>query len=50
MTDEVKKVVETFQLTKEDYAKIYTYSVNNSFASEAVKQHLLELKNQIALS
>ncbi|MGL6258919.1 adenosine deaminase [Vibrio sp. WXL210] len=50
MTDEVKKVVETFQLTKEDYSKIYTYSVNNSFASEAVKQHLLELKNQIALS
>ncbi|WP_194439163.1 adenosine deaminase [Vibrio fluminensis] len=50
MTDEVRKVVEAFKLTKEDYQQIYTNSVNNSFASEQVKQYLLELKNQFTLS
>lgn len=49
MTDEVRKVIETFDLTKQDYQKIYSYSVNNSFASEEVRQYLLELKSQITV-
>lgn len=41
MTDEVRKVCEQFSLTAEDYAAIYKTSVDNSFATDAVKQHLL---------
>ncbi|WDE02261.1 adenosine deaminase [Thalassomonas actiniarum] len=41
MTDEVRKVVEEFNLTPEEYFDIYKVSVEHSFASEAVKQHLL---------
>ncbi|ELR66661.1 Adenosine deaminase [Photobacterium marinum] len=40
MTDEVRKVVEEFELTREDYFEIYKVSIEHSFASEAVKQHL----------
>ncbi|MCW8329046.1 adenosine deaminase [Photobacterium sp. SDRW27] len=42
MTDEVRKVVEEFQLSREDYFEIYKVSVEHSFASESVKQHLLK--------
>ena len=41
MTAEVKKVMEAFDLSLDDYTKIYRISVNKSFASEAVKMHLL---------
>ncbi|EGQ7999865.1 TPA: adenosine deaminase [Vibrio vulnificus] len=41
MTDEVRKVVEAFELTEAEYFDIYTISVNNAFTSDAVKQHLL---------
>lgn len=42
MTDEVRKVVEEFNLSREDYFEIYKVSVEHSFASESVKQHLLQ--------
>ncbi|CAH0525743.1 adenosine deaminase [Vibrio hippocampi] len=41
MTDEVRKVMETFDLTIDDYYAIYRHSVGNAFASDSVKQHLL---------
>lgn len=41
MTDEVRKVMQTFNLTVEDYYKIYRTSVEQAFASPAVKQQLL---------
>ena len=41
MTDEVRKVMEEFELTREEYFEIYKVSVEHSFASETVKQHLL---------
>ncbi len=41
MTQEVKKVVEAFDLTEQDYAEIYRISVAKSFASDAVKAELL---------
>lgn len=41
MTNEVKKVITTFNLSREDYFNIYKTSVEHSFASDAVKQHLL---------
>ncbi|WP_281561634.1 adenosine deaminase [Thalassomonas sp. RHCl1] len=41
MTDEVRKVVEEFNLSQQEYFDIYKVSVEHSFASEAVKQHLL---------
>ncbi|MDK9759034.1 adenosine deaminase, partial [Vibrio sp. D173a] len=47
MTNEVKRVCETFDLTKEDYAQIYKYSVQNAFASDEVKQHLMSFADQI---
>ncbi len=42
MTDEVRKVMEEFSLSREDYFNIYKVSVEHSFASESVKQHLLQ--------
>lgn len=42
MTDEVKKVMELFDLDAEDYQRIYTASVEQSFASDEVKQHLMQ--------
>ncbi|PSU49365.1 adenosine deaminase [Photobacterium frigidiphilum] len=42
MTDEVRKVVEEFNLSREDYFNIYRISVKHSFASESVKQSLLQ--------
>ncbi|MGF1732546.1 adenosine deaminase [Photobacterium kasasachensis] len=42
MTDEVRKVVEEFDLTREDYFAIYKVSVEHSFAADAVKQHLMQ--------
>tara|TARA_Y100001956_G_scaffold34060_1_gene33437 strand:+ start:861 stop:1859 length:999 start_codon:yes stop_codon:yes gene_type:complete len=47
MTNEVKRVCETFDLTKEDYAEIYKYSVESAFASDEVKQHLMGFVEQI---
>ena len=41
MTAEVKKVVEEFQLTEQDYLKIYQISVDKSFATDEVKEGLL---------
>ncbi len=41
MTQEVKKVVEAFDLTEQDYAEIYRISVEQSFASDLVKAELL---------
>lgn len=41
MTDEVRKVVEEFNLSRKDYFEIYKVSVEHSFASESVKQNLL---------
>jgi adenosine deaminase len=42
MTDEVSKVMQTFQLSREDYFNIYKTSVEHAFASDTVKQHLLQ--------
>ncbi|PSW16342.1 adenosine deaminase [Photobacterium rosenbergii] len=42
MTDEVRKVVEQFELSEEDYYQIYQMSVKHSFASEDVKQALMQ--------
>ena len=47
MTNEVKRVCETFGLTKEDYVEIYKYSVESAFASDEVKQHLMSFVEQI---
>ena len=41
MTDEVRKVVEEFNLSREDYFNIYKISIEHAFASDAVKTHLL---------
>ena len=41
MTDEVRKVFEQFNLSHNDYFAIYKVSVENAFASDEVKQHLL---------
>lgn len=41
MTDEVRKVMEEFELTREEYFDIYKVSVEQSFASDEVKQALL---------
>ncbi|WP_108650591.1 adenosine deaminase [Dongshaea marina] len=43
MTDEVRKVVEEFDLSREEYFEIYRCSVEQSFASDAIKQQLLRL-------
>ncbi|WP_413283058.1 adenosine deaminase [Vibrio sp. MA40-2] len=43
MTAEIQKVIEQFNLSHQDYVRIYQISVHNSFASETVKQHLLTL-------
>ncbi len=42
MTDEVRKVMEEFNLSREDYFNIYKISVEHAFASESVKKHLLK--------
>ena len=42
MTDEVRKVVEQFALTEQDYFAIYRLSVAHAFASDDVKHHLLQ--------
>ncbi|MGJ7095666.1 adenosine deaminase [Vibrio hannami] len=41
MTDEVRKVIEEFELTEEEYFAIYQISAESSFASDEVKQLLL---------
>lgn len=43
MTDEVRKVMQEFNLSREEYFEIYKISVQHSFASDAVKQQLLAL-------
>ncbi|MBY5944229.1 adenosine deaminase [Photobacterium rosenbergii] len=42
MTDEVRKVVEQFELSEADYYQIYKMSVKHSFASDDVKQALMQ--------
>lgn len=42
MTDEVRKVMETFSLSREDYFNIYKISVAKAFATDEVKQHLMQ--------
>ncbi|MCG9750979.1 adenosine deaminase [Vibrio brasiliensis] len=42
MTQEVEKVMELFELTAEDYAQIYRASVEQCFASDEVKQKLMQ--------
>ncbi len=42
MTAEVEKVMKQFQLSREDYFRIYRTSVASAFASEEVKEHLLK--------
>lgn len=41
MTAEIQKVVETFNLSREDYFNIYKTSVEQAFTTPEVKQHLL---------
>lgn len=41
MTDEVRKVMQEFNLSREDYFNIYKISVEQAFASDEVKQHLM---------
>ncbi len=40
MTDEVRKVMEEFELTEQQYYQIYEYSVEGAFASKEAKQYL----------
>lgn len=40
MTDEVRKVMEEFELTEQQYYQIYEYSVEGAFASKETKQYL----------
>lgn len=47
MTKEVEKIVETFKLSSEDYKRIYEISVEQSFASDEVKQGLLKYAEAI---
>lgn len=42
MTNEVRKVMEEFNLSRADYFNIYKISVTHSFANDSVKQHLLQ--------
>ncbi|SDJ43492.1 adenosine deaminase [Ferrimonas sediminum] len=42
MTDEVRKVMEEFNLSEDEYFEIYRVSVDNAFASDEVKAHLLK--------
>ncbi|NRD73068.1 adenosine deaminase [Shewanella sp. VB17] len=42
MVNEIRKVMEEFHLTREDYFAIYKVSVAQSFASDQVKQELLK--------
>lgn len=42
MTDEVQKVLEQFELSAEDYKNIYIASVEQSFATDEVKKHLMQ--------
>lgn len=42
MTKEVEKVMEAFNLTLEDYKTIYRYAVSMSFASNQVKEKLMD--------
>ncbi|WP_028862764.1 adenosine deaminase [Psychromonas aquimarina] len=42
MTDEVRKVMEVFGLSVEDYYQIYRQSVEHSFADDAVKAELMD--------
>lgn len=41
MTDEVRKVMETFDLTEQEYFEIYRVSVESAFSSDSVKAHLM---------
>ncbi|SQH78048.1 Adenosine deaminase [Shewanella benthica] len=41
MTDEVRKVMQEFSLSREDYFNIYKISIEQAFASDEVKQHLM---------
>ncbi|MCL1056522.1 adenosine deaminase [Shewanella gelidimarina] len=43
MTDEVRKVMQEFKLSRKEYFEIYKVSVEHSFASESVKRQLLTL-------
>ncbi|MCQ1061185.1 adenosine deaminase [Photobacterium sp. DNB23_23_1] len=43
MTDEVRKVMEQFELSVDDYYQIYKMSVQHSFASDDIKQDLMKL-------
>jgi adenosine deaminase len=40
MTDEVRKVVQEFNLSQQDYYTIYEYSIEAAFTTDEVKQHL----------
>lgn len=40
MTDEVRKVIETFNLTEQDYFAIYKSSIEQSFATDEIKSWL----------
>ncbi|MCG6201527.1 adenosine deaminase [Psychromonas antarctica] len=42
MSDEVRKVMEQFNLSRADYFNIYKTSVKHSFANAAIKRHLLK--------
>ncbi|PVZ69015.1 adenosine deaminase [Pelagibaculum spongiae] len=46
MTEEVTKVMQQFELSREDYFKIYRNSVESAFTSKEVKQHLLKFDEQ----
>jgi adenosine deaminase len=41
MSEEVRKVMEEFKLSRNDYFEIYKVSIAHSFACESVKKHLL---------
>lgn len=42
MTDEIRKVMETFKLNRKDYFNIYKISIASSFASDSIKRALLQ--------
>lgn len=45
MTDEIRKVMEQFNLSYDDYIAIYKLSVTQSFTDDKQKQHLLSYLN-----
>jgi adenosine deaminase len=47
MSEEVRKVMEEFKLSRNDYFEIYKVSIEHSFASESVKKQLFSFAESV---